>query len=588
MRTEFRFLIAVGLMLVVLVGTNILFPPVQPEPGAPAADSLGVAVESQSLSVDSAAEPELTPSGDPEPTPEIAQDRPAETGEPEAAETQLEDRSYVVQGPLYRFTFNSRGGRMRGVELQEFESFSGEGLVQLIPEDAAGALGLRLLVNADTVDYRDVFFEARPADGLSVMENGGPQSLTLSYAGDAGRPPLEVVYTFQPDSYSVLVEGRVGGVESAVAFIDLGEGLAMNEGRPRDEERSMAYALNHVQEGIRIQNIQNLEEPSLETGPFFWAAFKSKYFVMGALAGSSPDEEDARLGGAVVTPTGIPFRAHVAVTQPLMADGRFVYRLFAGPQDYQILRAQGRDFHNVNAYGWRLFRPIIRPFTGIITTILVFLHENLRLGYGWVLVVFGVLMRIVLFPLNHKAMRAQLRNMAVQPMLQEVQTRYKDDPERMQKELMKLYREHGFNPLAGCLPMLLPWPVLIALFFVFQNTIELRGVPFLWLPDLSAPDPFYVLPVILGLSMFLIQWISLRTMETPNPQMKTMMWIMPIFMLFIFANLASGLNLYYATANLATLPQQYWIAGERKRAQEEMKKSGKATTETKKKEAKKG
>jgi YidC/Oxa1 family membrane protein insertase len=82
-------------------------------------------------------------------------------------------------------------------------------------------------------------------------------------------------------------------------------------------------------------------------------------------------------------------------------------------------------------------------------------------------------------------MKAQLRNMAVQPLLKEIQTKYKDQPEKMQKELMKLYKEHGFNPLAGCWPMLLPWPVLIALFFVFQNTIELRGVPFAWLPDLS-------------------------------------------------------------------------------------------------------
>jgi len=102
---------------------------------------------------------------------------------------------------------------------------------------------------------------------------------------------------------------------------------------------------------------------------------------------------------------------------------------------------------------------------------------------------------------------------------------------------------------------------------VFQNTIELRAVPFLWLTDLSAPDPFYILPVLLGASMFVLQWISLRTMDTPNPQMKAMMWIMPFFMLFIFANLASGLNLYYATANIATLPQQIWIAGERKKAQ---------------------
>jgi YidC/Oxa1 family membrane protein insertase len=177
------------------------------------------------------------------------------------------------------------------------------------------------------------------------------------------------------------------------------------------------------------------------------------------------------------------------------------------------------------------------------------------------------MMRVVLFPLNQKAMRAQIKNMAVQPLIQEIQKKHKDNPEKLQKEMMKLYKEHGFNPLGGCLPMLLPWPVLIALFFVFQNTIELRGVSFLWLPDLSAPDPYFILPVFLGLSMFLLQWVSMRSMPQTNQQMKMMMYFMPIMMVFIFFQLASGLNLYYATANIATLPQQMYIAGERKKAQ---------------------
>src|SRR5690606_41153238 len=139
--------------------------------------------------------------------------------------------------------------------------------------------------------------------------------------------------------------------------------------------------------------------------------------------------------------------------------------------------------------------------------ILVFLRTILDLGYGWVLIVFGVLMRVVLFPLNHKAMKAQLRNMAVQPLVQEIQAKHRDNPEKLQKEMMRLYKEHGFNPMAGCLPMLLPWPVLFALFFVFQGTIEFRGASFLWLPDLSAPDPLFILPVFLGFSMFFLQWM---------------------------------------------------------------------------------
>ena len=186
------------------------------------------------------------------------------------------------------------------------------------------------------------------------------------------------------------------------------------------------------------------------------------------------------------------------------------------------------------------------------------------------LVIFGVLMRVVLWPLNQKAMRAQLKNMAVQPLLQEIQTKYKDNPEKLQKEMLRLHKEHGFNPMAGCLPMLLPYPVLIALFFVFQNSIQFRGVPFLWLPDLSAPDPIYVLPVFMALSMFLMQFVTMRSLpQQQNSQMKMMMYFMPIMMLFIFFRLASGLNLYYATANIATIPQQIWIAKERKKVQVE-------------------
>jgi len=304
----------------------------------------------------------------------------------------------------------------------------------------------------------------------------------------------------------------------------------------------------------------------VEEGPFLWAAFKSKYFLFALLAGAS-EGQDAYLGGVLVRDGVGEYQAELTATQSLRSDGAFGYRIFLGPQEFARLSNLGEDMQNVNPYGWKFFRPIVRPFVGIIMAILTFFHENLKIGYGWVLILFGVLMRVVLYPLNQKAMRSQIKNMAVQPLIQEIQTKYKDNPEKLQKEMMKLWKEHGYNPLGGCLPMLLPWPVLIALFFVFQNTIELRGVSFLWLPDLSAPDPYYILPLFLGVSMFLLQWVSMKSMPQTNQQMKMMMYFMPIMMVFIFFQLASGLNLYYATANIATLPQQIMIAGERKKAQ---------------------
>ena len=250
------------------------------------------------------------------------------------------------------------------------------------------------------------------------------------------------------------------------------------------------------------------------------------------------------------------------------ASGVLDYRVYLGPQEREVLMAFENDLEEANPYGYRWMRPIVRPVVSVALSILNFLHDVLDVGYGWAIIIFGVMMRVLLWPLNQKAMRAQLRNMAVQPLLKEIQTKYKDQPEKLQKEMMKLYKEHGFNPLGGCLPMLLPFPVQITLFFVFRNTIQLRGESFLWLPNLAAADPLYILPVLLGLSMFLLMSISARAMPEPNPQMKMMRWIMPIMMAGIFFRLAAGLCLYYAVSNLATLPQQILIAKERQQVKD--------------------
>ncbi len=567
MNSESRFVLAVVLMLAVLVGTSLLFPPgpsddvpeaprderVEDMDPAPAPDreaeapGVGVVDDPPRL-------PELTETG---PIPEVAA--------PDLA--QVPERLVRVEGPLYTFTFSNIGASARSVELPRFESFTRPGPVELVADGDAGVLGSRVVVGADTVDLRRLAFEVEPAEGLALAEGGPPESLTFRYTHPTEPFSFEVRYTFDPDAYLVQVSGRARGLERGLLVTGLGPGLAFNEADVNQERGAMEYVANHLQEGIRTQGLTDIQRTRVDDGPFSWVAVKSRYFVMAVLPALDPGGAEF-LGGVVAQEWGEDDDpAQVAVTQSLATGGTFAYRLLAGPQDYALLSSLGHDLQEVNPVGWRPLRPILRPFVAVVMWVLVFFHENLDIGYGWVLILFGVLMRVVLFPLYHKAMRAQLRNMAVQPLLKDIQTRYKDNPEKMQKELMKLYKEHGFNPLAGCWPMLLPFPILIALFFVFQNTIELRGVPFAWLPDLAAKDPIFVLPVLLGISMFLIQWISMRTIEDLNPQMKLMMWALPVGMVVIFANFPSGLNLYYLTANLATLPQSWWIANERKKVQ---------------------
>ncbi|HSH74411.1 MAG TPA: membrane protein insertase YidC [Longimicrobiales bacterium] len=565
MRTELRFLLAVVLMFVVLIGTNLLFPPAAPEETAvpEGAVSDSVAAE-QASDVGSASAPEV-PRVPPGVSPGAAPDADAPGVEADVA-TPDPERRVRVEGPLYDLEFSTYGARLVAAELPLFQALNREGVVDLIPEGSTDVWGQRLVVGTDTLDLERTPFRVEPQEGLRLSEGGAPQDLRFVAERPEGGFGFEIVYTFDPELYLIGVSGRVEGLERPLLLTSLGEGLAFAEADSADEARMMAYVQNHLRDGIDSTPLSRAE-PAIVPGPLVWAAFRSKFFVMAMLAGASDEAaSDADyLGGLIVAESALPERPHVTAAQSVGNDGRFQYRLFAGPQEYARLSSLGQGMEEVNPYGWRFFRPIIRPFVSIIMAVLVFLHTNLSIGYGWVLVVFGVAMRVVLWPLNQKAMKAQLRNMAVQPLVQDIQKQYKDNPERLQKEMMRLYKEHGFNPLAGCVPMLLPWPVLIALFFVFQNTIELRGVPFLWLPDLSARDPLYILPILLAVSMFLMQWVSLRSLDQPNPQMKMMMWLMPGMMLFIFMNLASGLNLYYATANIATIPQQVWIANERKK-----------------------
>jgi len=589
MRTELRFLLAIVLMVGVLVGTNLLFPPVPPEPPVgPGSDTAAVAGDTGAPEAGTAAgeaegeeegEEPGRPAGAGPGTEEEAPELPDAVAEEEPEDLELpspgeeapgeeeEERRIVVESPLYRYTFSTRGARLVSAELLDFPSFTRDGPVQLIPEGSS-ALGHRVVVGSDTVDLRELPFEASPAEGLRLDSLSGAQVLSFVYRHPTGRFELRLDYTFRPGGYLTTVRGEVGGIGRGTAWTDLGDGLAFNEHRREDDLQALAYVGNHLQEGIQSENLREVEEEfRIWDGPFRWAAFKNKYFVFALLPGVGEVEEGVYLGGLVARNLEDEARVALAATQSVGRDGVFGYRLFMGPQEFARLTALGDDLEDVNPYGWRFFRPVIRPLVGIVMTALTFLHDTLGWGYGWVLILFGVMMRVIFFPLHQKAMRAQLRNMAVQPLLKEIQTKYKDDPERLQKEMMKLYKEHGFNPLAGCLPMLLPWPILITLFFVFQNTIELRGVPFLWLPDLSSPDPLYILPAILGISMFGLQYVSYRSMDEPNPQLKMMMWIMPAVMVFIFLNFAAGLNLYYATANIATLPQQFWIANERKKHQ---------------------
>jgi YidC/Oxa1 family membrane protein insertase len=566
-----RFLLAVILMIAVMVITNLLLPPERPPvapaepadtvtapPGAVApGDPAAVPVDPAAAPADPAVAPQV-PALPTDPPGVAAPDAPA----PDAPAA----RQVVAQSELYEYRLSTAGARLTGARLLEHAALSEERQgrrVELARDEAPVLFSYGLRVGTREIPLDQLAFTAPAEDTVRVTT--GPQTVELRHDGEGGFG-VGVAYSFDPERYLIGVRMAVSGLGDQVPtlVIRLPQRLAMNEAAPQEDERALAYVVNSEREGISSVPLRSVRTQRIENGPLAWAAVKNKYFVAAAVA---HPQSPSRFGGLIGDPVAEEHAADMSVTLLPDPDGTFSFRLFLGPQEPQRLGEVGFSFEDVNPFGWRAFRPVLRPLGHAIQWALYGMQGLLGVGYGWVLILFGILIRLAMWPLNAKAMRSQMKNMEIQPRLKEIQAKYKNEPEKLQKEMLRLYKEEGFNPMGGCLPMLFPLPILITLFFVFQSTIAFRGVGFMWLPDLSRADPFYILPVLLGVSMFLMQWLSMRSMADQNPQMKFMMYAMPVFMTVIFLNFASGLNLYYSAMNFASIPQQLQISRERKKYQ---------------------
>jgi YidC/Oxa1 family membrane protein insertase len=485
----------------------------------------------------------------------------------------------VVQSPLYRYGLSTMGAAVVSAELLRYESFtrpfqSGESTrppVQLAPTAPHGLLSHSVRVEGQTIDYRRIPFRADRRADIILEEDSEPASLRLSGTDPETGQVLELSYRFLPNDYLIEVSAvlRPGG-RSVQFMINVGPTLAVNEANATEDERSLAYVVNSRRDGIRSVPLQSLRARGdrsgnvvgitrVEEGPLDWMALRNKYFILAAIPESAAGP--GAFGGLVARDLPGRWSVDLTATLPAGPDHAAGYKLYVGPQEYDRQVALGLE--DANPRGWRWVRPIVQPLSHAFTWILLSTHRATGVSYGWVLILFGIAVRMALWPLNAKAMRSSMKNMELQPRIKDIQTRHKSNPEVMQKEMLKLYREEGFNPMGGCLPILLPMPVLITLFFVFQSTIEFRGASFWWLPDLSRADPFYILPILLGVTMFIQQWLSLRT-SPPNPQAQMLLWFMPAFMTLLFLNFASGLNLYYAAQNVASFPQQLQLIRERR------------------------
>jgi YidC/Oxa1 family membrane protein insertase len=419
-------------------------------------------------------------------------------------------------------------------------------------------LQYRLVLGTDTVRLDTIPFHIARAPDAVTFSSTGASTITLRYQ-------------FANGGYLAHVTGQVESAGSTPSagqlLIDLPPTLHSQDADTLDDERHLAYGYKLEHEDVKSVPFTKLDPALVRTdsGPMTWVAARNKYFLIAAIAPDTTVPFTAlRMQGGARVGKLAPVASATAI-QPLR-NGRFAFDIYSGPQSWNALRAVGHDLENVNPYGGWI--PGVQPFATICMRVLLWMKQTFNLSYGWVLIIFGVVVRMLLWPLNQSAMRSSLKMQRLQPELAEVQKKYKNEPEKQREALVKLYQQHGmspFSPVMGCLPMLLPMPVLFALYFVFLNTIEFRGVSFLWLPDLSLRDPYYIMPIVMGISMFVLSWIGMRA-APPNPQTKMMSYMMPAVMTMVLLNFASGLNLYYAVQNIAALPQQWMLTRERMKA----------------------
>jgi YidC/Oxa1 family membrane protein insertase len=540
---EKRVLIAVFLSFLVLMVYQSLVPPspVQ-KPGAPA--------KPQSGSAETAVSP--APAFPPAQSPTQASP-PAPAASPLLADAA--EREVVVETPAVRAVFSNREAVLTSWRLKRYHDATGQPL-ELLPQGSDGTSRVSALIfpePADTALLQRALF--RPS-AESITVDSGPQTLGLEYR-DASGLTVSKSFTFDPaHPYVVLISVRAERsgtrLDPTVHFGALFEPRTASSG----SSSYVAPPRAIVMKDGDVERIApgDLSDPAdaVHMGRFPFAGVEDHYFLSVLVR----PEEQLRVE---YRPAALPAAADLPASQYVVYSAHFSAppankRLFLGPKDFDVLQAVDRDL--VRAIDFGMFAFLVVPLLRALKWI------NGWIGnYGWSIILLTILINLAMFPLRHKSVVSMRKMQEIQPEVKAIQDRYAklkmSDPARqkMNVELMNLYRERGANPASGCVPMLLTFPVLIAFYSLLSVAIELRGAPFAgWIKDLSQPDPYYITPILMGATMVWQQ--KLTPMTSADPVQQKMMMFMPVMFTVFFLWAPSGLVLYWLVSNLWGIGQQ--------------------------------
>jgi len=556
---ERRVFIAIVLSFLVLFFYQTYFAPPPPPAAKPAASN------------SSAGPPQVpSPGTVPEVPPPTQQSRAAvssDSREPQAVVTDTSEREITVETAKVTAVFTNRGGRLLHWRLKEYRDNRGEP-VDLVPSGlpSSEALPFSLRVPDDpnlTSRLNDALFR--------VSDGGGPIDATRSPASlifefeDAAGVHVRKEFRFDPANYVVALSldarKRDETINPSVAWGPGPGDVTPTLANPGFFNRSGSLpppeVILHRAGKVERIAINRISEQPIQEGQFRFAGVDDHYFMI-AVVNPGQTRLESR---ALVVPGPADQRRQFISQAIRLPQPPMNVRYFIGPKQFDLLRSI--DSELVRAVNYGMFGWLAVPLLGALK----WLHGIVG-NWGWSIVLLTVLINLAMFPLRHKSVVSMRRMQELQPQLKAIQDRYANlkvtDPARqkMNTEVMNLYREKGVNPASGCIPMLLMMPVLFAFYQLLAQSIELRGAGFgWWIKDLSQPDPFFVIPILVSLTMF---WQQKMTPTTGDPTQRQMMMLMPIVFGFIFLTTAAGTALYWFVSNVWAIAQQYftnWLIG---------------------------
>ncbi|NVO21018.1 MAG: membrane protein insertase YidC [Bacteroidetes bacterium] len=507
-----------------------------------------------------------------------------------AKATKGEEKFYTIENDVLKLKISSKGGYVYSAQLKSYKTY--DSLPLILYRGDSTKFGFEFNTeDLKTVNTGDLFFipasTGKSGDSFSVSGNDSLQFAIRVYPGGAdstakGKGYIEYVYTLKGKDYMVGFSVRFVGMKGVIAQNSQDILLTWNTDLYRHEKsfkneltQSTLYYMDNTGDVNNLPETKNKEEKV--TTPIKWVSFKDQFFSVTLIAPDKFQSSEVACQSRTEDSSRLlkSMSSNFTLAYNPSGDQKYDMRWYFGPNKFKILRSYGLKLERQIPLGWSFF---LMQWINRFAVLPVFNWlESFNINYGIIILILTVLLKIVLFPIAWKTYISSAKMRILKPEVEEINAKYpkKEDALKKQQATMALYKKAGANPMSGCVPMLLQFPILIAMFRFFPASIELRQQSFLWAHDLSSYDSILNLPftipwygdhvslfcLLMTISTIIYTKMNNDMMGSTNtmPGMKTMMYLMPIMFLGFFNSYSSGLSYYYLLANLFTFAQMFVI-----------------------------